>query len=329
MLCCDVCCPSLLELVKPRPYTKKRKSRSNAPARSVVQSVVQNGLLKWRDEILALHHPHAIYSSAVILPDPLLDFLASIGSIPSLDSLKSSMVGEGWFWWEKHGTQLFEFLSTKITIPLFEPLPPKPKRDAGSLKRPLSTLGEEVFAGESNQTAGGSLAAGSTPNASGSTPQPSAKRLRTGDTTDSSAPNTGSHSSTSPALEGTPRPPPPATHSEIAPATPHPRPHNPYSPFWPTPLPTPRTQPSSSSKEYPNSSFKNPNATDYLRAFQAFHAQAIPPPNDAFSRNNSTSSTPKPRPKPSTEPGSLAMHACTPTSTGAAAQHGLMTPDSI
>ncbi|KAG8973138.1 hypothetical protein FRB90_009995 [Tulasnella sp. 427] len=277
--CCDVCCPELLELVKPRGHTKKRKAKANLAVRGVVQPVVQNALLRWRDDMLAQHHPHAAYASDVILPDSAIDLLASVGPIDSLEYLKELLQMDGWYWWEKHGARLFDFLSS-VTIPPLEPLPTVPIATSGHLKRPISVLEDQPVTSHppSSRQAPVPAQSVSTAITAHSTPQPATKRPRPSTTTPAIGPRLVSQSHPSQVVQGTPQPTPPVWPPKlIPPVTPHPQARGPPTSFWPTPLPTPRPQVmSSSSTSFP--SFKDPNAADYLRAFQAFHSQQVPPP---------------------------------------------------
>jgi hypothetical protein len=127
---------------------------------------------KWRDDIWERDHCGAGYSSTVILSNPLIELLSSIGPIWSQKHL--SEVLDGWGWWDTYGAELYQHLS-HLNIP---PLRIIPSEKSSKRKAPPQSSADDTS----------SQSVSATPNPTYATPHMSQKRPRLGTTTGMNTP---------------------------------------------------------------------------------------------------------------------------------------------
>lgn len=144
--CCDRCDPKIYDVLGLcTARTKKKRAARNPFPRGVIQESVKLALQQWRTDILAAFHPNALYGPSVVLPDTLVDVIASIGPINSIKILEQGLPAHQWTFWKEHGQRLYTFLSTKVDIPAFEALPSKAskKRKADAQLTPENAADSE------------------------------------------------------------------------------------------------------------------------------------------------------------------------------------------
>ncbi|KLO12034.1 hypothetical protein SCHPADRAFT_891083 [Schizopora paradoxa] len=102
--CCDICCPSLLDLVRPgiKPKAKRNpKLPEIKPNSSLVSS-----LHEWREKIHKRDIQSTFLTPSTILPDEAVSILASLSTI-SKKSLQAHLQ-KRWRYWETYGDELSE-----------------------------------------------------------------------------------------------------------------------------------------------------------------------------------------------------------------------------
>ncbi|KAF8145811.1 P-loop containing nucleoside triphosphate hydrolase protein [Mycena galopus ATCC 62051] len=134
--CCDICCPHLLDLV--RPGKLPRVARQSTVKRGEVNADVQRELDKWRTEIKARDFPSTMYAPSMILKDETVALLASVGPITSLNHLQKTLSNQ-WLWLDEYGELLYQFMSS-LTIPPMKPLPKKTRAS----KHPRAETAEQM-----------------------------------------------------------------------------------------------------------------------------------------------------------------------------------------
>ncbi|KAJ7859516.1 hypothetical protein B0H14DRAFT_3446642 [Mycena olivaceomarginata] len=121
--CCDICCPELLDIV--RPGKRPKVARQSAIKRGEVHKDLQAVLDKWRTTIKERDYPSPLFAASAILRDETIALLSSVGPIDSKEHLQKVLAGQ-WTWWTKYGTELYECLAAQ-EIPEMVPLPAKTK----------------------------------------------------------------------------------------------------------------------------------------------------------------------------------------------------------
>ncbi|KAJ7764573.1 P-loop containing nucleoside triphosphate hydrolase protein [Mycena maculata] len=121
VLCCDICCPELLNLV--RPGKAPKVTCQSAIKRGEVQKNLQVVLDEWRTSIKHRDYPSPLFASSAILRDETIALLSSVGPINSRKHLQKILAGQ-WTWWVKYGGELYHCLAGQ-TIPPMVPLPQK------------------------------------------------------------------------------------------------------------------------------------------------------------------------------------------------------------
>ncbi|KAJ7302509.1 P-loop containing nucleoside triphosphate hydrolase protein [Mycena albidolilacea] len=139
--CCDICCPELLDLV--RPGNPPSVTRQSAVKRGEVNVDVQTELDKWRCEIKTRDFPGPMYPPSLVLKDETLALLASVGPVTSLNHLKKTL-SDQWLWIDRYGDSLYQYMST-LSIPPMVPLPKKTRTKKHP--QPQAVEGETVSAG--------------------------------------------------------------------------------------------------------------------------------------------------------------------------------------
>lgn len=97
---------------------------ANPPAQELVQENVRTGpttrradqlkqaraaLFQWRSKTKLKRYSPSPYTSAVILPDPILTTLASNARIQTLQDM-SNTLGERWIFFDRHGDEVLKLL---------------------------------------------------------------------------------------------------------------------------------------------------------------------------------------------------------------------------
>ena len=142
-LCCNLCNSNLFDRVcpsKPKQVVRQRARNCVAPVNSV-----QSALYGWRWEMKAKYWPHSLWGPQAILNDDACELLSSVGPVDSVVFL-SSVLKEGWEWWDKLGSELYAFMHS-LTIP---PLPMKASR--GVKRRPVQETDDHPVPGPSTST---------------------------------------------------------------------------------------------------------------------------------------------------------------------------------
>lgn len=93
----------------------------------------------------AKYWPRSLWGPQAILNDDACELLSSVGPVDSVAFL-SSVLKEGWEWWDKLGSELYAFMHS-LTIP---PLPMKASR--GVKRRPVQETDDHPVPGPSTST---------------------------------------------------------------------------------------------------------------------------------------------------------------------------------
>ncbi|KAJ3574267.1 hypothetical protein NP233_g1884 [Leucocoprinus birnbaumii] len=127
--CCDICCPALLDQVRPAAPSATSETRTSKPTNFAVVPRISDALHEWRMKIWNTYHRNAMWPPTMILSQQVIDKLASSGHVERLKDLET-MVGEDWPWFGRYGNDLLEFIHT-LDIP---PPVPKPKKSRAKRK---------------------------------------------------------------------------------------------------------------------------------------------------------------------------------------------------
>jgi hypothetical protein len=93
----------------------------------------------------AKYWPRSLWGPQAILSDDSCELLSSVGPVDSISFL-SSVLKEGWEWWDKLGSELYVFMDS-LDIP---PLPTKASR--GVKRRPVQCIDDHIVPGPSATT---------------------------------------------------------------------------------------------------------------------------------------------------------------------------------
>ena len=118
-MCCDNCTAarrsespaiseSQLDHLNRPAVTVKTEANTDLPASHCVEQHLQdarNALLSWRHHAALHDFPHACFTSAVLLPDPILSALASKRSLTTIDNLQTGLPCP-WVFAEKYGEEV-------------------------------------------------------------------------------------------------------------------------------------------------------------------------------------------------------------------------------
>lgn len=126
--CCDRCAPDLLLRSAPHEAATAPKRKSGV-TKGVVRPAVRDALFDWREDVHLKHHSEAMYDATAILSDDSVELLSAIGTVENIEVLKKALAADDWYWWSKHGEELFKLLHG-LRIPPLERLPPKAKGPA-------------------------------------------------------------------------------------------------------------------------------------------------------------------------------------------------------
>ncbi|KAJ6630467.1 hypothetical protein B0H10DRAFT_2208096 [Mycena sp. CBHHK59/15] len=139
--CCDICCPTLLDLT--RTGNLRAAQRQSANKRGVANKDIQVALDRWRTGIVARDYLSGLYSSSVILHDETIALLSSVGPIESMVRLETILSGQ-WLGIDEYGDALYQYLAG-LDIPPMQPLPKKtraPKHPHPDAKVPQNAVVE-------------------------------------------------------------------------------------------------------------------------------------------------------------------------------------------
>ncbi|KAG8768577.1 hypothetical protein FRC12_005482 [Ceratobasidium sp. 428] len=143
--CCssETCNPELLNLVKlPKPTSSSKSVTKKAPKRGLPHAEAQERLVEWRTSVWERDYPDETWGPSAILYDDYVDFLSSIGGIPSYDYLKQNFAARySWGWWDKYGQELADIIC-KLDIP-YTPTPRKPRRQPPKRRAPEPESGQD------------------------------------------------------------------------------------------------------------------------------------------------------------------------------------------
>ena len=128
--CCDLCDPTLLDLV--RPGCPDPSSRSQNLKTGIVNEDVAEGLRGWRSRVWEKDYGESLFGPEGILTDNMVQSLASVGPILRLAELEN-VVGSQWPWFGQYGDNLLTTL-LDMSIP---PVTPKAQEVRGT-KRPAT-----------------------------------------------------------------------------------------------------------------------------------------------------------------------------------------------
>ncbi|KAG9123823.1 hypothetical protein FRC07_013843 [Ceratobasidium sp. 392] len=134
--CCDHCVPSVLDQIKTVKPRMERKPK--LPSKGAPYLPAQRKLVEWRNAVFKRDFKGVTWASSVVLPDELIESLASYGPI-STPELFEQLVREkaGKKWWAVYAKELAGVvLALKIE---YVPLPPKSKKQK---KRVLDSASE-------------------------------------------------------------------------------------------------------------------------------------------------------------------------------------------
>jgi hypothetical protein len=120
MECCDNCTPELLDKVRPRTQLKQKRRLKGK--RGVPAKTTQAKLFDWRRKIYERDHTDSTFSQSGILPNALIEILASVGPALKTNTRLLDDLTQDWLWRDEYLDELRTFLST-THVPQLVPLP--------------------------------------------------------------------------------------------------------------------------------------------------------------------------------------------------------------
>jgi hypothetical protein len=129
--CCDICDVSLLDRVRP----KKQLIQTRRPKvkRGLTDKSTQARLFEWRRRILKRDHANATFSSSGILPNDLVETLASVGPAVLREVVLDDLTRD-WLWRDQYFDELKSHLGSLKIGPLIE-MPKKTRSTTKGTKR--------------------------------------------------------------------------------------------------------------------------------------------------------------------------------------------------
>ena len=125
--CCDLCDPTLLDLV--RPGSPDSSSRSQNLKIGMVNKDVAEELRGWRSRVWERDHGESLFGPEGILTDNMVDNMASVGPMLRLAELER-VVGSQWAWFGQYGDDLLSTL-LGMSIPPMIPIVTQGPRSEG------------------------------------------------------------------------------------------------------------------------------------------------------------------------------------------------------
>ncbi|THU88253.1 hypothetical protein K435DRAFT_866442 [Dendrothele bispora CBS 962.96] len=113
--CCDLCNVELLNRVRPGPPLPKSKRKSAIKKSDQPFMEIQTKLREWRSKTHQEDFRNSMFGPSAILPDDLIQDLASVGPIPTLIHLDKILAGR-WYFFSEYGSELLTVLK-EIVIP--------------------------------------------------------------------------------------------------------------------------------------------------------------------------------------------------------------------
>ena len=147
--CCDLCDPTLLDLVRPGSPDLSRRSQNLKTG--IVNKNVVGEIRAWRSRIWKRDYGESLFGPEAILSDDVVKNLASVGPILRLAELER-IVGSQWAWFGEYGDDLLAVLLA-MSIPPMTPKAPEARGTKRPAAKEKETTGQSGDGGRNERIA--------------------------------------------------------------------------------------------------------------------------------------------------------------------------------